>query len=104
MSKRLLVSAGIASLLGVAPVHAAEISTHVLDISRGEGGAGVPVTLSKQSAEGSWQTVATSRTQPNGRAENFGEPENLTPVSISSPSMSKTTMPENPKPSSPSSP
>ncbi len=79
MSKRLLVSAGIASLLSVAPVHAAEISTHVLDISRGEGGAGVPVTLSKQSADGSWQAVATSRTQPNGRAENFGEPENLTP-------------------------
>jgi 5-hydroxyisourate hydrolase len=53
MISKLLVSAGIASLLVVSPVHAAEISTHVLDISQGEGGAGVPVTLSKQGADGS---------------------------------------------------
>ena len=79
MLKKLLLSAAIASTFAIAPIHAAEISTHVLDISQGEGGAGVPVTLSRQAGDGSWQTIASSRTQSNGRAEGFGNPENLTP-------------------------
>lgn len=77
MLKKLLLLA-IASTFAIAPVHAAEISTHVLDISQGEGGADVPVTLSRQAGDGSWQIVASSRTQSNGRAEDFGNPENLT--------------------------
>ena len=79
MLKKLLASAAIASILAVAPAQAAEISTHVLNISQGKGGADVPVTLSKQASDGSWQTVASSLTQSNGRAEDFGNPENLTP-------------------------
>ncbi len=79
MLKKLLVSAAIASMFAVVPAHAAEISTHVLDISQGKGGAGVPVTLSKQAGDGSWQAVAATRTQSNGRAKDFGEPANLTP-------------------------
>lgn len=79
MLKKLLAFAAIASTFAITPAHAAEISTHVLDISQGEGGADVPVTLSRQAGDGSWQTVASTRTQTNGRAEDFGKPENLTP-------------------------
>ena len=78
-AKKILASAAIASTFLAAPAQAAEISTHVLDISQGEGGADVPVTLSKQASDGSWPTVASSRTQSNGRADDFGDPESLTP-------------------------
>lgn len=79
MMKRLIAAAGLAAMLAVAPAHAAEISTHVLNIAKGQGGADVPVTLSKQGKDGSWRLVARTRTQSNGRAEDFGDPKNLTP-------------------------
>ena len=79
MIKRLIATAGLVATFAVAPVHAAEISTHVLDIAKGQGGADVPVTLSKQGEDGSWQLVARTRTQASGRAEEFGNPKNLSP-------------------------
>lgn len=54
------------------PVSAAEISTHVLDLQSGLGGAGVPVLLMKKSADGSWAKVATAETSENGRIKSFG--------------------------------
>lgn len=54
------------------PAAAAEISTHVLDLAEGVGGANVPVTLSKRDAAGTWVEVGTARTDQNGRVRNFG--------------------------------
>ena len=39
----------------------------------------MPVILSKQASDGSWRTVASSRTQSNGRADDFSDPDALTP-------------------------
>lgn len=65
-----------AALLGLAatPVAAAEISTHVLDLARGIGGRGVPVTLQRQGADGRWQDLASATTGPDGRIRSFGDP------------------------------
>lgn len=63
-----LVAATIA-----APLPAAEISTHILDLARGVGGAGVPVVLQRRAADGGWQAVATARTDANGRVRSFGD-------------------------------
>lgn len=55
------------------PTLAVEISTHVLDLARGIGGAAVPVTLSKRDTSGSWVQVGTGSTDSNGRIRSFGE-------------------------------
>ncbi|WP_324761551.1 hydroxyisourate hydrolase [Porphyrobacter sp. TH134] len=62
----------IALCLIAAPAAAAEISTHVLDLAEGVGGANVPITLSKRDAAGTWVEVGTARTDQNGRARSFG--------------------------------
>jgi 5-hydroxyisourate hydrolase len=54
------------------PAAAAEISTHVLDLARGVGGANVPVTLSQRDATGTWIVVGKARTDANGRVRSFG--------------------------------
>jgi 5-hydroxyisourate hydrolase len=59
--------------LAAAPASAADISTHILDLARGVGGAGVPVTLEQRDAKGGWQAVATAKTDANGRVRSFGE-------------------------------
>lgn len=64
--------APIALGLIAAPAAAAEISTHVLDLAAGVGGANVPVTLSKLDAAGTWVEVGTARTDQNGRVRSFG--------------------------------
>ena len=61
----------VLSLIAV-PAAAAEISTHVLDLAEGVGGANVPVTLSKRDAAGTWVEVDTARTDQNGRVRSFG--------------------------------
>lgn len=61
-----------------APAHAAEISTHVLDLARGVGGQDVPVLLFKRSADGQWKQVGTARTDSNGRVRSFGNAANFT--------------------------
>lgn len=64
--------APIALSLIAVPAAAAEISTHVLDLAEGVGGANVPVTLSKRNAAGTWVAVGTARTDQNGRVRSFG--------------------------------
>ncbi|ENY81047.1 hydroxyisourate hydrolase [Sphingopyxis sp. MC1] len=67
----------IALGLVAAPAAAAEISTHVLDLAAGVGGANVPVTLSKRDAAGTWVEVNTARTDKNGRVRSFGPDADL---------------------------
>lgn len=57
--------------LAAAPAGAAEISTHVLDLAQGVGGADVPVTLSQRDSAGTWVVVGTARTDANGRVRSF---------------------------------
>ena len=65
----------LALLIGAVatPAAAADISTHVLDLARGVGGKAVPVTLSKRSADGSWQKVGSAATDCDGRVRSFGD-------------------------------
>ncbi|UZK68813.1 hydroxyisourate hydrolase [Sphingomonas sp. S1-29] len=65
----------LAFLLGIiaTPAAAADISTHVLDLARGVGGQGVPVTLSKRSIDGRWQKVGSATTDAEGRIRQFDE-------------------------------
>lgn len=77
---RNLMTLRIASLAAIAalspfPATAAEISTHVLDLARGVGGAEVPVILTKKGGNGTWEEVARSKTDANGRVRNFGDPK-----------------------------
>lgn len=44
-----------------------QLSTHMLDLSRGVPAADVRVTLSRLAEDGSWQPVAERRTDRNGR-------------------------------------
>jgi 5-hydroxyisourate hydrolase len=66
------------SLLAV-PATAAEISTHVLDLAGGVGGADVPVTLSHRDARGDWVEVGKARTDANGRVRRFEEGADFAP-------------------------
>lgn len=62
--------------LALAPAcvaHAAEISTHVLDLARGVGGSDIPVTLLRKAHDGNWQKIAEAKTGANGRVASFGE-------------------------------
>jgi len=58
------------SLLSV-NVFAESISTHVLDLAKGIGGQGVPVTLSQKKADGTWEKLASAKTDSNGRVKQF---------------------------------
>jgi 5-hydroxyisourate hydrolase len=62
----------LAGAMLATPASAAEISTHVLDLARGDGGPDVPVTLMKRDASGQWSTVGKARTDANGRVRSFG--------------------------------
>lgn len=71
----ILLAAGLAMTPQVAP--AAEISTHVLDLARGVGGQGVPVTLSKKLPNGRWMFVARNSTDGKGRVSSFAAPQSI---------------------------
>jgi len=45
------------------------ISTHVLDIARGQPATGVPVTLEKKDIDGGYSTVNGGHTDPDGRVK-----------------------------------
>lgn len=64
---------------GAAPAMAADISTHVLDLAGGVGGANVPVTLSHRNAYGTWIVVGTARTDANGRVRSFDADADFAP-------------------------
>jgi 5-hydroxyisourate hydrolase len=51
-----------------------EVSTHVLDTSRGVPAAGVAVRLERQGSAGSWQDFGTDITGADGRARGFPAP------------------------------
>ncbi|EKE45257.1 hypothetical protein OCGS_0347 [Oceaniovalibus guishaninsula JLT2003] len=69
MLRILFATAAIATTAGMAK--AEDISTHVLNISTGQGGSGIPVTLDMQ-RDGDWTQLGTGTTQDNGRVEGFG--------------------------------
>lgn len=73
MNARHAVILAIAALAPL-PAVAAEISTHVLDLAKGVGGANVPVTLLRKSAAGTWTEVARAKSDANGRVRSFGDP------------------------------
>ena len=72
---RLSAIAAFASIYGcgIMPAAAADISTHVLDLAHGPGRQGVPVSLKKQLSDGSWERVAKSITDANGRIGSFDD-------------------------------
>lgn len=49
------------------------VSTHILDTSAGDPAPNVPVELSVQAADGSWQVLGTSRTNADGRCPDLPE-------------------------------
>ena len=51
-----------------------EITTHVLDTSRGRPAGGLPVTLEFETAGGSWEQIGKGSTDPDGRAKNLLAP------------------------------
>ncbi|MBB3691762.1 hydroxyisourate hydrolase [Sphingomonas sp. BK580] len=69
----------VAASLAVAatPAHAAEISTHVLDLTRGSGGKGVPVSLERRSSAGRWERIGEARTDADGRVRRIGDPATI---------------------------
>ena len=67
-----LILAGLMALVP-AGASAETISTHVLDLVRGEGGAGLPVTLSAMQDDGHWKPLASAVTDENGRVRSFGD-------------------------------
>lgn len=56
------------------PATAAEVSTHILDLSRGTGRGGVPVTLARQAPDGGWTIIGRATTDAAGRVRQLGEP------------------------------
>lgn len=77
--KMTTVFAPLALGLLTAPLAAAEISTHVLDLAKGVGGAEVPVTLSHKDDAGKWVVLSEGRTDANGRIRSFGNNKNFAP-------------------------
>ena len=67
--KSLMVAGCIASFASCAT--AEDISTHILNIATGEGGAGIPVTLEIHDGD-AWSEIGSATTEENGRVEGFG--------------------------------
>lgn len=65
----LLAAVSAIALTGAA--QAEDISTHILNIATGTGGAGIPVTLEMEQ-DGNWAKIGTGTTAENGRVEGFG--------------------------------
>jgi 5-hydroxyisourate hydrolase len=51
-----------------------EITTHVLDTSRGRPAGGVPLRLELETAEGSWEQIGKGSTDSDGRAKDLLAP------------------------------
>jgi 5-hydroxyisourate hydrolase len=71
MRQTTALAAATAMTLAAQGAFAEDISTHVLDTSRGVGGAGIPVVLEMEGADG-WTELGQAETQENGRVEGFG--------------------------------
>lgn len=48
-----------------------QLSSHILDITKGEPAPGVKISLSKQDKAGNWKTVDEKMTDQNGRITDF---------------------------------
>jgi 5-hydroxyisourate hydrolase len=51
-----------------------EITTHILDTSRGRPASGVPVRLELETADGSWKQIGKGSTDADGRAKDLLAP------------------------------
>jgi 5-hydroxyisourate hydrolase len=77
MNKFIALGAMAASIALPSFAGAAEISTHVLDLANGKGGANVPVVLLQRDATGRWVELARAQTNDNGRVASFGGAGNV---------------------------
>ena len=59
--------------------HTLDLSTHVLDLARGVGGAGVPVTLEHKTGD-TWRLVGRAEAAENGRVSSFQPADLSAPV------------------------
>ncbi|MBK9419669.1 MAG: hydroxyisourate hydrolase [Flavobacteriales bacterium] len=48
-----------------------QLSSHILDITKGQPAANVKISLSKQDASGAWATIEEKTTDANGRIPDF---------------------------------
>ncbi len=81
MSLRLLAAAALLfSLAPATQAQALDLSTHVLDLARGVGGANVPVTLETRTGD-MWRLVGRATTAENGRVSAF------TPIAADAPAL-----------------
>jgi 5-hydroxyisourate hydrolase len=48
-----------------------QITTHVLDTSKGRPAEGITITLQRQTGLDQWDTITTGRTNEDGRVPNF---------------------------------
>lgn len=48
-----------------------QLSSHILDITKGEPATNVKISLSKQDGNGNWTTIDEKKTDENGRINNF---------------------------------
>ena len=48
-----------------------QLSSHILDITKGKPAAEVSIKLSKQTQSGAWQTIDEKKTDQNGRIKDF---------------------------------
>ncbi|TCU52292.1 5-hydroxyisourate hydrolase [Novosphingobium sp. PhB57] len=71
----LIMGAALTPLPGLA----AEISTHILDLTRGAGGADVPVVLYRSDRQGTWVEACKAKTDSDGRVRSFGDKEQFAP-------------------------
>lgn len=67
MAALVLVALLAATLVSAKDKGGYQLSTHMLDISRGVPAEGVGVTLSRLEADGTWSRQAVRRTDANGR-------------------------------------
>lgn len=55
------------------------ITTHVLDLTRGQPAASVAIALERRDASGDWETLGTAETNSDGRVASWtGTPADLT--------------------------
>lgn len=74
MRQTLMILAAVAAgaLFAAAPAETKhQLSTHILDVSRGAPASGVTIALYRMTEEGGWTKVAEGVTDANGRIGNF---------------------------------
>lgn len=74
MRQRLMILAAVAAgaLFAAVPAETKhQLSTHILDVSRGAPASGVTIALYRMTDSDSWTKVAESVTDANGRIGNF---------------------------------